>query len=219
VAEIYQAANAVLLHHIAQGRRKVLDIGCGTGALGKLLKSDNSRHVTGVTFSKREAEVAAGLLDDVVVWDLNDGLPRDLGTFDCIITSHVLEHLVQPEHLLQQLAHHLTRDGQLLVALPNVLYWRERTKFALGSFEYTDGGLLDRTHLRFYDFLTAQSLLRQSGWEVVHVEADGHFPLPGIRRAFPRLSKRIDTVGVRLLPGLLGFQFILDARPLRPCAQ
>ena len=91
------------------------------------------------------------------VADLEDGLPAEARKhrYDCIVFSHVLEHLRAPEQLVRESVGVLTDDGVVLIAVPNVLIWRQRIDFMRGRFEYTDTGVLDRTHLRFYTFKSA----------------------------------------------------------------
>lgn len=209
---VYEAINHPVLRRVPRGARRVLDLGCGTGALGRELKARQACEVVGVTHSAEEAEAAAGRLDEVLVRDL-DGLdPRGLGEFDCVVCSHVLEHLCQPEKLLASLRACLSPGGVLVVALPNALQWRQRFEFARGRFRYTDGGLMDRTHLRFYDWTTARGLLEAGGYVVLESEADGGFPLS---RYMSGVGRLLDTAALRLLPGMFGAQFILIARPAR----
>jgi predicted SAM-dependent methyltransferase len=129
--------------------------------------------------------------------------------FDCIVCSHILEHLVQPEKLLKRLLTLLSSEGTLLVALPNVLFWHQRWEFVRGRFKYTDGGLMDYTHYRFFDWVAAQELLRNSGYEVIADVADGGFPLS---RFLFQAGRWLDRAAVKLLPGLFGFQFIFTCR-------
>lgn len=86
-----------------------------------------------MTFSEDEASLASTRLDRVEAVDLNHVCFNNLGRYDCIICSHVLEHSYEPESLLRGLWDHcLTPEGFLVVALPNVLYWKQRLRFCLG---------------------------------------------------------------------------------------
>jgi 2-polyprenyl-3-methyl-5-hydroxy-6-metoxy-1,4-benzoquinol methylase len=89
----YGALNRPVLDAIPTSARRVLDLGCGTGSLGRALKARQIVDVTGVTYSNTEAEMARHHLDRVIVSDINTFSPTDLGGFDCIICSHILEHL------------------------------------------------------------------------------------------------------------------------------
>ena len=142
--------------------------------------------------------------------DLNEFDPRPLGQFDCVVSSHALEHLYRPERLLSLVRENVGAGGVLVVALPNVLHWRQRVEFFRGNFRYTEGGLMDRTHYRFYDWVTAHDLLAGCGYAVIGREACGGFPLS---RYAPGLGPLLDRAALRVSPGLFGAQFILTCRP------
>lgn len=199
-----------MFQRLPRTARRILDVGCGDGTLGRAIKAEWPATVVGITHSAAEAQRARGVLDEVVVADLETYDPAALGRFDAVICSHVLEHLSHPEHWLRALRDSFTPEGRLLVALPNVLFWRQRLQFLAGRFRYTDGGLMDSTHLRFFDWETAAQLIRGSGYRIVERVADGGFP--GSRWLGP-LRPRVNAWATGLAPGLLGFQFILVAAP------
>lgn len=204
---IYESVNPAVLRRIPEGTRSLLDVGCGGGVFGAAVKAALPCTVVGVTYSEAEAGHARQGLDRVVVADLNDFDPTPLGEFDCIVCSHVLEHLHAPQQVLWRLRACLKPGGRLVVALPNVLFWKQRLQFLAGRFRYTDGGLMDRTHVRFFDWQGAEQLVREAGFAVITRQADGSFPLS--RRLGARLSARIDRWALRRFPGLFGFQFVL----------
>ena len=68
---------------------------------------------------------------------------------------------------------------------------------------------MDRTHLRFYDWKSARTLLSGPEWEIARSYAVGH--APGVWRV-PRLGALLDRLVCRLRPGLFGDQFIIVAR-------
>jgi SAM-dependent methyltransferase len=206
---VYGALNVPVLERVPARARSILDVGCGDGALGRALKRGGGRVVVGLTHSAAEADVAARSLDKVVVCDLNAFDPAPLGTFDCVVCSHILEHLTAPERLLARLRDCVAADGMLIVALPNVLHWRQRLEFLRGRFAYTDGGTMDRTHVRFYDWNGAQALVRDAGLVVVDAAADGGFPLS---RAVPWGREPLDRLALGVAPGLFGVQFVLVCR-------
>lgn len=209
---IYEALNFPVLSRVPRAVRRVLDLGCGSGALGRRIKERISCEVVGVTNSESEASIAARHLDRVLVRDLNAFEPQEVGAFDCVIGSHVLEHLYEPERLLKLLHQSLSTDGELIIALPNVLHWRQRLEFLRGRFKYTDGGLMDRTHYRFFDWEAAQELLISSGYEIKETTSGGGFPLS---RYLARLGAGLDSAALKISPGLFGHQFIFVCQTAR----
>jgi SAM-dependent methyltransferase len=194
----------------------LLDIGCGGGVFGAAVKTTMPCTVVGVTWSEAEARQARQMIDRVEVADLNDYEPQKLGEFDCIVCAHVLEHLLNPQQVLARLRACLRPGGSLIVALPNVLFWKQRIQFLLGRFEYTEGGLMDRTHVRFYDWDSAERLIRDAGYVVRERCADGGVPLS--RRFGAALSMSIDRTGLRHFPGVFGFQFVLRCEAIATVA-
>jgi SAM-dependent methyltransferase len=207
----YGSINQGILSRVPSGSRRILDVGCGTGVLGGALKEGHAeRYVAGITHSDREAERARALIDRVVVADLETCDFRDLGEFDCVICSHVLEHLRNPSAVLARLRSVLAPDATLLIALPNVLYWRQRLQFLIGRFRYTEGGLMDNTHVVFFDWMTAQRLVNEAGLRLAGCASEGGFPGS---RFLGSAGPLLDAISLRVAPGLMGTQFVLVATP------
>jgi len=209
---IYSSVNQPVFQQIPQQAKQILDIGCGSGALGQAIKQKQSCKIFGITYSQNEADLASQYLDDVTVADINEIDLSTFGKFDCIICSHILEHLYSPEKLLTKLHNNLTEDGVLVVALPNVLFFKQRWEFIKGNFKYTDGGLMDKTHFRFFDWETAYQLLIETNWDVKQRIADTHFPLPFIRKFIRPLESTLNHLVAQKFPSLFGTQFILVAK-------
>ena len=209
---IYTSINQPVFQQIPQKTKRILDIGCGSGTLGKAIKQNLNCEVVGITYSKDEADLASQSLDTVIVADINELDVSTLGEFDCIICSHILEHLYNPEKLLIELHSNLTKEGRLIVALPNTLFFKQRWEFIKGNFKYTDGGLMDKTHFRFFDWGTAYQLLIETNWIVTQRFADAYFPLPLIRKFVLPVATLLDRFVARNFPSLFGTQFILVSK-------
>ena len=69
---------------------------------------------------------------------------------------------------LKHFKKYLKEDGIIIVSLPNVALWRVRLNLIFGKFDYTDYGVMDRTHLHLYTFKTAKELLSNSGFKVTN---------------------------------------------------
>lgn len=207
---------SVLASKIAPGSR-VLDLGCGTGALGQYLHQDKNCIVDGVTLSQEEAALARTHYRDVVVADLElINLPEAFAArrYDCIVCADVLEHLKQPERILSACRDLLAPDGQLLISLPNAGYSGLLMELMQGEFRYRPEGLLDRTHLRFF---TRQSMLRflaDQHWcvetlETVERDLDESEFKHSPADSFPPAVVRY----LLAQPDALTYQFICTAKP------
>jgi SAM-dependent methyltransferase len=212
------AGNPALLDLLPAGCRRVLDVGCGAGDNAALLAiREPGCSVHGITQSRAEAELARARLERCWVFDIERPWPAELDgeRYDALIFSHVLEHLREPSAVLARFCRLLGPGGSVLIAVPNVLSWRQRLRFSLGRFEYEDSGVLDATHLRFFTYRTADALLLADapGLALVTKTVSGSVPLGWLRRSVlpARASSAIDALGCRWRPNLFGAQILLKA--------
>ena len=143
------------------------------------------------------------------------GLTRLPRGHDVIIMADVLDHLINPEHILRMAHDALVPGGRLLVSVPNVAHIYVRLVLLCGRFPYAERGILDRTHRVFFTRRSTRRLLARNGF-VIERETVSTVPLP---LAFPRWPGwLLDSSGwllervTRVLPKLLGYQFIIGAR-------
>ena len=194
----------------------VLDLGCGSGALGQYLTRRKQCRVDGLTLNHGEAEMARAYYRKVVVADLETAdLPQLFAPrqYDAIVCADVLEHLRTPQHTLQAIRRLLKPGGKLLISIPNTGYAGLAAELVLGEFRYREEGLLDATHLRHF---TRRSLLRfltDAHWQVEHLETierqvvDSEFHLE-----FDRLPPAVARYFLAM-PDALSYQFIVTASP------
>ena len=103
---------------------RILDLGCGDGALDERLRA-LGHYVVGVDRVKPDA--VGTRLDHFVEADLERGLPDDVGDdFDVVIAVDVLGHVREPETLLREGAARLRRGGSMLVSVANFAHWYPR---------------------------------------------------------------------------------------------
>ncbi|HJZ97149.1 MAG TPA: glycosyltransferase [Candidatus Solibacter sp.] len=210
-------------HYWAQrfvGRgQEVLDVGCGEGFFAaELVKNGNL--VTGVD-SLDDAHHSDALQEYFTV-DLN-GAPGSLSRvlsgrkFDRALLLDVLEHLLHPENLLAEVKGTLNRHGKLIVSVPNIANISVRLLLLLGKFDYTERGILDRTHLRFFTRKTAKRFLEEGGWEILEAKVTV-IPLELILGLAPnnpilRLMNSVLAVFTAMFPGMLGYQLMYVLKP------
>lgn len=161
-----------ILSLIPTTAKKILDLGCGTGALGKALKARQKCHVTGIELNKEAHEAALKNIDACRCDNLNRYDPAlDNTTYDCIIFADILEHLVNPWGVLNKFASVLTQNGCIIVSLPNVAHPFVTNNLQRGIFRYEPAGLLDITHLRFFTKTSIFQMFYGAGLKVVKCDA------------------------------------------------
>jgi 2-polyprenyl-3-methyl-5-hydroxy-6-metoxy-1,4-benzoquinol methylase len=125
-----------------------------------------------------------------------------------LLFGDTLEHIPDPVAALRRLRTVLRDDGALVVSIPNFANWAIRLQVLAGRFRYTDRGILDRTHMRFYTERSLLEMLRDAGFRPVAV--DGSIPVPFVRsRALGRLTHRIGN----MRRSLFAYNFVVTAVP------
>ncbi|MFM1814680.1 MAG: hypothetical protein RLZ98_1375 [Pseudomonadota bacterium] len=149
----------------------VIEIGCGSGATGAMaLRDGKAGRYVGVELSNAAASVAARRLSEVVVGDVEAmRLPWQPGSFDALILSEVLEHLIEPWSVVSRAVQLVRPGGRVLASSPNVAHWRVVREIMMGRFELADEGVFDRTHMRWFTPTTFRRLFEQAGVEIVDV--------------------------------------------------
>jgi SAM-dependent methyltransferase len=208
--------NKEVISAIPADAGKILDLGCGAGAIAKLAQSGGAIW-DGITISSEEADSARSAYRKIVLHNLEKGLPAaDLDNdYDVCVCSHVIEHLVWPERLLHDICRLLEKSsGILIMAVPNFVNHEVRFKIARGKFEYRQSGILDINHVRWYTFKSARRLLVENGFSVERAWAQGDFPIgKRFRKRIPvSLMDHVDRLACRMFPGFFGHQLIYVAK-------
>ncbi|MEM7283577.1 MAG: class I SAM-dependent methyltransferase, partial [Pseudomonadota bacterium] len=160
---------------VSEHANRVLDLGCGEGAVANAIKRDRqAKEVWGIEVVEAVAAKARNnpAFDELMCGDLEqlvDGLPDN--HFDHIVAGDVLEHLVDPWRVLEKLRHKLNPDGTFICSIPNIRNFSFIAKLLFkGRFEYKDSGVMDRTHLRFFARKDAELLFQGAGFTDVQIE-------------------------------------------------
>jgi 2-polyprenyl-3-methyl-5-hydroxy-6-metoxy-1,4-benzoquinol methylase len=128
----------------------VLEIGCGKGAFASALTLSSEKW--GVEMSASAATEAENVFNTVLVGTYRE-IERELPDqyFDLIICNDVIEHMPDAEQFLIDIQKKMVEGGQLVGSIPNVRYYDNFFKLIFGrDWKYTDEGVLDRTHQRFF---------------------------------------------------------------------
>ena len=114
---------------VPQGAR-VLDLGCGDGALLRHLWQAREAPGYGVEIEDRSVVACVANDVNVIQADLESGLSLFAdGSFDCVILSETLQTIHRTEFLLREM---LRVGREAIVSFPNFGHWSARLQVALG---------------------------------------------------------------------------------------
>lgn len=166
-AAYFEHARPELAALVPTSARRVLDIGCGAGALGAALKSRQPVEVVGIERCEEAARRARARIDRVVVGDV-ETLDTGFGesSFDCIVCGDVLEHLREPLRVLSRARNWLAPDGCLIASIPNVRHHTVVRSLLNGNWTYESAGLLDADHVRFFTRREIEKLFFRAGFKI-----------------------------------------------------
>lgn len=135
---------------------RILDVGCGKGQIGRLLKQVRENyHITGVELNQYLASHAKNHYNSVICTNIETFTSEH--KFDCIICGDIIEHLNDPWSTVKKLSSMISENGSLIISIPNIGHWSIVKDLLLGKFDYTPAGLSCITHIRWF---TEESILR-----------------------------------------------------------
>jgi len=128
--EALRADLGIIAHHVARGSR-VLDVGCGDGALMAALRDERAVDARGLEIDPGNVAAAVGRGLSVIQGDADvdlQGYPD--ASFDYAILSQTLQTARAPDLVLD----HLLRIGRrAFVSFPNFAHWRVRLSLLWGG--------------------------------------------------------------------------------------
>ena len=136
---------------IGRGRR-VLDLGCRSGALSRHFLEGNE--VVGLDVDRVALAKAAELGIEPVVADAEDPLPFPDGSFDAVVAGELLEHLRFPDSVVSEIGRVLRPGGVFVGSVPNAFRIQSRLRFLRGHAPEDDP-----THLHMFSLPDVRGLL------------------------------------------------------------
>lgn len=163
--------NQHILHLMPKDRKRVVEVGCSSGALAKAYRDINKDCLyTGLEIDPGFAEIARASCSDVICGNIekfDDEQFSALFPSDCWIFGDVLEHLYDPWALLARLRPRLDAGAQIIACVPNAQHWSIQVNLNAGSFNYEEMGLMDRTHIRWFTRLTLIEMFQSAGYKII----------------------------------------------------
>jgi ubiquinone/menaquinone biosynthesis C-methylase UbiE len=150
---------------------QILEIGCGTGATGALALSEGCcGRFVGVELFEAAAAEAREVLSEVITGNVETlAFDWQPASFDAVIFSEVLEHLVEPGEALKKIARFVRPGGLLLASSPNISHWRVVRELVMGRFDLADQGVFDRTHLRWFTPQSFSEMAEKAGFDILEL--------------------------------------------------
>jgi 2-polyprenyl-3-methyl-5-hydroxy-6-metoxy-1,4-benzoquinol methylase len=150
----------------------VMDIGCSSGNFGAELIRRKNNTVDGVEIDKADVEVARQKLRHVYQFNIEEGVPKYVTehSYDYVYYGDVIEHLVNPVAALINTKKLLKPTGRILFSVPNMGHMLVRLAVLRGEFGYGETGLLDKTHLHFYNKQEVERVFDEAGYKITKLD-------------------------------------------------
>ncbi len=172
-ADYYSRVNPDLLKLIPPDAKVVLEIGCGAGALAEAYQRINPEiEWYGIEVNEEAANMASltgveiykGCVERIVRADLDI-----IDDIDAVVFGDVLEHLHDPWAVLKEFTRDLIPGAQILASIPNIQHFSVLYSLLFGHFKYTDEGVMDRTHLRWFTLGSIREMFDQAELQIHEV--------------------------------------------------
>jgi GT2 family glycosyltransferase len=190
---------------------RVLEVGCGTcETLAAIQRLYPNAVVKGIELNEMIVKMMSHSIDVIQGNIETMALPYEKKYFDYIIFADVLEHLHAPEKVLVHLRDYLADDGHIICSVPNILHASVMIGLLDGEFNYSDSGILDRTHLRLFTMKSAARMLIEAGYKIDSVSST-----QSVEDFFDDYKETIDALAKLLgnnAPQLHAYQLIFNAR-------
>lgn len=171
--DYYSGVRSEMLQFVPEHCQRVLDVGCGEGGFISAVKQMTQAEAWGVDINASSISIATDRIDKAICTDLTEDisiLPDQY--FDAIFFNDVLEHIVDPENLLKDMALKLAPEGVIIASIPNVRHYKVLLMLLRDKdFKYEKAGVMDESHLRFFTRKSMVRLFKAAGYDVQSVTA------------------------------------------------
>ncbi len=160
----YQNSRGELDFLIPAYVKRVLEIGCGEGAFRKNLPKDVE--YVGVEPNINSAEIARSICDTILVGTIEDTECKLIDNyFELIIANDVIEHTVDHNQFLRIVNAKLIEGTHFIGSIPNIRSFESIYNLIIRKdWKYTESGILDYTHLRYFTMVSLQRTLKEAGF-------------------------------------------------------
>jgi SAM-dependent methyltransferase len=184
----------------SQAMDVVLDVGCGDGSFLRDIVLPNTVELHGIESHEEKCISARSTGINVVRHDICDGLPYENCTFDLVIGSFIIEHLIDVDIFVKEVFRTLKPGGSAIIGTENLASWHNVGALILGEQPFTStiglsshyrlgnrfqGGRLTKIkrdespHCRIFTLPGLKDMFTVYGFTIERAVGAGYFPFPG----------------------------------------
>jgi len=166
----YRYARKEMANFLPDKYTLVLEIGCAEGNF-----TDNFKQgveIWGIELNSDAAEKAKKKMHCILIGkydEVYNKLPNDY--FNLVVCNDVIEHMEDHDFFFSSVRRKMKDNGYLVGSIPNVRYYYNLKSLLLKrDWKYTDAGILDRTHLRFFTDISIKRTLEKHAFSIERYE-------------------------------------------------
>ncbi|KKU91485.1 MAG: Methyltransferase type 12 [Candidatus Jorgensenbacteria bacterium GW2011_GWA1_48_11] len=147
---------------------KLLEVACGPGWFLKMAEK-KGYDVYGIDFNGQAVAYAKTLgLKNVLVGDIGGGFEKLGQKFDFVVLIHILEHVEDPNRLLNQIKEALSDEGVIIIDLPN----ERRTELKFNLRKRREGWDYPPHHLTRWNADSLSNFLATRGFKTIYLNEE-----------------------------------------------
>ena len=169
----YELSRPEIARIIVGKPKRILEIGCAAGNFKHNIAWDCDYHGVDPAAEAIEKASLKGITTYHGTYDtVKNQLPDHY--FDLVIANDVIEHMDYPLTFLRSIRGKLAENGHIIGSVPNVRYVSNLWNLLLKrDWQYTEAGVLDNTHLRFFTQKSIARTLTEAGFSIDYLKPSG----------------------------------------------
>ena len=184
---------------------RTLEVGCGTGSFSsKYLGRAEERW--GIEPNSAAALIAQPKFSKLLIGTYDQvasEIPQDY--FDLVVCNDVIEHMPDHEQFLREIAQKMKVGSVIVGSIPNIRHLTALVKLLVfKDWQYTNDGILDRTHLRFFTKKSLYRALTSNGFSVERLEGIRSIVRSGVTGFSPLQNVGVKAVATFVVAASLG---------------
>lgn len=190
--------------------KRILDLGCSRGMLLERFRRYDDASLLAIELDPEMREVARARGIDAETHQINvyDGdqitarLPYADESMDVVLAAEIIEHVVDTQGFIAEIARVLRPGGAVLLSTPNLLWWKYRVDLLFGRYpdmlEYRLRYGEDFGHVRTFTPALLRELVEEAGLDVVRVAGKRLGPISTLTRTPSAVARFLDRLATRM---------------------